>query len=1120
VKPLDPRVLPYLQPARFSLGLVLASSVLGALATIAQAVALGTLVVELLADPSGRLWLPPLVWLLIATLARGISSAMTDLAASRAAGQVSVNLRRLLVGQALAAIPAHETPDSAHSGSLGARSLLATRGVAATEPYFTKYLPTLVLAVVLPPLTLVTIGFLDLLSALIVVCTLPLIPVFAILIGLATKERSDRQWRALSQLAGYFLDVVRGLPTLIAYRRAKSQSERIQHITDSYRRSTLETLRIAFISSAALELIATISVALVAVTVGLRLAHGNLEFSTALIVLLLAPEAYWPLRRVGAEFHAAAEGTSTLTQIHDLIEGQPVAVAGEGTMQLVATGPLVLTDVSVGYGPKLILDQITATIPDRGLTTITGPSGCGKSTLLAALTGDLPLRGGTMTINGSDLATSDWAQQVAHVGQRPWLQTGSVEENVRIGNPTATSAEVLNALSRVELNLPLDTPVGENGRLLSAGQRARLALARVVVSTRPWVILDEPTAHLDQATEQALLTTLLELARERAVITVAHRPALVDAADLVLALPQLQTIEDPPPGPAVLSAALTERPVRKPAPPTPAIRKRRTGLDALGIMLSVMAASFGVALTATAGWLIARAAEQPPILYLMVAIVSVRLFGLGRPAWRYAERLVTHDDALHRLAEYRASVYDVLIPLTPARLGRHRGDLLTSIVDDVDSLVDQRLRVRQPVITWLGTTLLAAGTAALIWAPATLWILAVSIFGGLVIWSVARWSASSHEPAAVAARAQLSTTIVETMTHARSLALWQHDKAALAALDQVGRRGATATERASVGAALGRGMALLLGAVGTLGIVTTGASALANQELSGPMMALLLLIPIALVDVLAPLADAGGLSIRTAAARERVDALSRIQPATTEPTHPEMVRAPVAIELNGVSTGWTNEPVIRDISVQLPLGKHLGVVGPSGCGKSTLAALLLRFLPALQGDYRLGQVDVARLTGDEVRRHVGLVDDDPHVFASNLAENIRLARPEATDAEISTALQAAHLGPWVRDLPAGLETRVGEGGLQVSGGERARIGLARAILAELPVLVLDEPTAHLDAATAQDVTTDLLRASKGRTLVWITHTSVGLDQMDQVLELADNSGVSAESPEPLLVRPR
>lgn len=1109
MKPLDPRVLPYLRPARFSLSLVMVGSVLTGLATIAQAFALGTFVVAFLTDPSGSDWQLALLWLLVATATRGIVSGVADLAAARAAGQVSVNLRRLLVVHSLEQ-QNHETK----SDSVGARSLLATRGVAATEPYFTRYLPTLVLALALPPLTLVAIGSQDLWSAVIVLCTLPLIPVFAVLIGLATKQKSDRQWKALSQLAGYFLDVVRGLPTLVAHRRAKTQSSRVRAITDSYRRSTLETLKVAFISSAVLELIATISVALVAVTVGLRLAHGTMDFTTALIVLLLAPEAYWPLRRVGAEFHAAAEGTSTFTQIHDLLSDSATVESVDSSPAPLDGSPIIVDAVSLGHGDKLILHQLSATIPSTGMTVITGPSGCGKTTLLAALTGELPLRDGRMSIGGMDLQGPAWTQQVAHVGQRPWIQTGTIEDNVRIGHPTAGTDEIRDALNRVDLSLPMNTPVGEDGRLLSAGQRARLALARVVISPRRWVVLDEPTAHLDRATEELLLTSLRELAVDRAVITVAHRPALVEAADLVISLPSREQTRSTP-------HAHPPAPVRRATTPTtPEVSTRRWGQDKLGVFLSTMAASFGVALTATAGWLIARAAEQPPILYLMVAIVAVRMFGLGRPAWHYAERLVTHDDALRQLAEYRANVYDLLIPLTPARLGRHRGDLLTSVVDDVDSLVDERLRVRQPLITWIGTTLIAAGVAILIWPPAAFWIATTSLVGGTVIWSTAKWSATQNEPTVVSARAQLSAIIVETLTHTRSLVLWQRDAEAVAALDAVGRKGAAAADRAAIGLAIARALALMTGAIGTLAIAHSGAAAMASNDISGPMMALLLLIPIALVDVLAPLADAGGLSVRTTAARERVDALASIPAAVSDPEWPEIVRPPAEITLAGVNTGWTDEVVLRDVNVELPLGKHLGVVGPSGCGKSTLAALLLRFLPALQGSYGLGGVDVSQLTGDDVRRHVGLVDDDPYVFASTVAENIRLARPDANDDEVIAALQAAHLGNWISELPSGLDTRVGEGAMQVSGGERARIGLARAILADLPVLVLDEPTAHLDSATAREVAADLLKASKGRSLVWITHTEVGLDQMDEILELTDHPSVPVEHEGPELVRLR
>jgi ATP-binding cassette subfamily C protein CydCD len=1109
VKPLDPRVLPYLQPARYALAVVMASAIMSGIATIAQAFALGTLVVELLADPGGSNWHAPLWWLLVATAIRGISSAASDLAASHAAGQVSVNLRRLLVVHAL-----KERDSTDGSDSVGARSLLATRGVAATEPYFTSYLPTLVLALALPPLTLVAIGSQDLLSAVIVICTLPLIPVFAILIGLATKEKSDRQWKALSQLAGYFLDVVKGLPTLIVYRRARTQSRRVREITDSYRRSTLETLKIAFISSAALELIATISVALVAVTVGLRLAHGTMDFTTALIVLLLAPEAYWPLRRVGAEFHAAAEGTSTFAQIHELLNNSSNTETTELASAPRGEHPIVLEGVRLGYGDKLILDDLSATIPSKGLTTITGPSGCGKTTLLSALTGELPIQDGGLSLGGMRLSDPAWTHQVAYMGQRPWIQTGTIEENVRIGNPTASPNEIHDALRRVDLALPLDTQVGEDGHLLSAGQRARLALARVVISPRRWVILDEPTAHLDDATEELLLTTLKELARDRAVITVAHRPAVVEAADVVIPLPAREPVRSTPL--PQIPAPVRREPARAASEPSP----HRRGQEALGSFLSVMAATFGVALTATAGWLIARAAEQPPILYLMVAIVSVRMFGLGRPAWRYVERLVTHDDALRKLAEYRASVYDLLIPLTPARLGRHRGDLLTSIVDDVDSLVDERLRVRQPLITWFGTTALAAAVAALIWPPAGGWIAVTSLLGGALIWWLAKLSAIRNEPASVSARAQLSAVIVESLSHSRDLVLWQRDAAAVSELDAIGGRGAAAAERAAAGLTVARALALLIGALGTLAVAFSASSALSNQEFSGPMMALLLLLPIALVDVLSPLADAGGLSVRTKAARERVEALATVTPAVTDPDVPRSIEAPADITLSGISTGWTKTAVIEDIDVNLPLGRHLGVVGPSGCGKSTLAALLLRFLPALRGSYLLGGVEVSDLTGDEVRRHIGLVDDDPHIFSSNVVENIRLARPDASDAEVIAALQAAHLSNWISELPAGLDTRIGEGALQVSGGERARIGLARAILSDPPVLVLDEPTAHLDSATAREVTADLLQASQGRSLVWITHTDVGLDQMDEVLEIADGSPRTVESEEPELIRLR
>ncbi|HNO38980.1 MAG TPA: thiol reductant ABC exporter subunit CydD, partial [Marmoricola sp.] len=1041
-----------------------------------------------------------------------MASGTADLAASHAAGRVGVGLRHQLLEHAL------RRPNRAESDhSVGELSLLATRGVVATEPYFTRYLPALVLALLLPPLTVLAIASQDLWSAVIVICTLPLIPIFAVLIGLATRDRADRQWRTLNQLAGYFLDVVKGLPTLVAYRRARPQIHRIKAITDQYRRTTLDTLRIAFVSSAALELIATISVALVAVTVGLRLAHGNLDFATALIVLLLAPEAYWPLRRVGAEFHAAAEGTTTFEQIRKVLDQSSGDRPSTPPRQGVHDG-LELRGVCFSYGDNQILSDVTAYLPSTGLTVITGPSGCGKSTLLEILSGELAPDHGSVTAAGVQPGQDDWPHQVAHVGQRPWIKSGTVADNVRIGSPMATPEQVREALDRVGLGLQPDAQVGEDGRLLSAGQRARLALARVVISSRPWVILDEPTAHLDQKTEESLLQTLRELATERAVITVAHRPALIEAADLTLPLPPRN--HEPVGNQAPTSPTASSTPVAELVPSPEPGRNLTRAKSLLGGFLATMASSFGVALTATAGWLIARAAEQPPILYLMVAIVSVRMFGLGRPAWSYAERLVTHDSALRQLAAYRASVYEVLIPLTPARLGLRRGDLLASIVDDVDALVDHQLRVRQPVIAWLGTTALAIAVAVLVWLPAA-WLVGIaSLVGGTLVWLIARMAASRTEPIKVAARAELSAAVVETLTHAPSLRLWNQEEVAVSAVDLLGRKAARASDQTNVGLASARALALVVGAMGAIGIAFGGATALVDNTLSAPMLALLIMIPIALVDVLSPLADAGSLSVHTTAARNRVSDLERAQPAVTDPSVSRGSTGPASIRLDEVGTGWDQTTVINGLSLNIPPGRHLGVVGPSGCGKSTLAALLLRFLPTHSGSYLLGEQDVVDLTGDEVRRRIGLVDDDPHVFASNVAENIRLARPGATDAELVAALGAAHLNLWINELPAGLDTRIGEGGVQVSGGERARIGLARAILADPPVLVLDEPTAHLDTATAQGVTDDLLRASTTKSLVWITHTEVGLDQMDQVLEMNDPAGLPESLAGSVLVRPR
>jgi len=954
---------------------------------------------------------------------------------------------------------------------------------------------------VLPVLAVVATATQDVLSAVIELATLPLLPVFGALVGLATRDRAEKQWRALASLSGHFVDVMRGLPTLVAFRRATAQSGTIRQVTHRYRRATLDTLRIAFASSAILELVATLSVALVAVTVGVRLAAGHLDLRTALVVLLLAPEAYWPLRKVGAEFHAAAEGGATFEEI-SAIETVPDSGA-----EAPGAGPIRISGLSVVYGERRLpaLELMDATIPDRGLTVVTGPSGCGKSTLLSAVMGLVEPRAGRITVGGLDVPGPQWQAQISWLPQRPMFVAGSIADNVRLGAPAASDHEVWSALAEVGLThrvaaLPdgIDRPVGEDARLLSAGERARLALARVVAADRPWVLLDEPTAHLDALTERIITHTLARLARDRAVVVVSHRPAILSLADQVVSL----AAREAAPGPlAQLPMAGPTRPSVRPdladaVPDAPV----RSGF-VIATLLAAAASLSGAALTATAGWLIVKASEHPPVLTMLVAIVGVRTFGLARPALRYVERLRSHDQALRLLAERRVQVYDAVVPLTPGALGRRRGDVLASIVDDVESVLDRQLRVRIPVRSGLLVMLVASAVAAWLLPAAGVVVALTCVVGVGLAWTVASQGGRHAGRAAVHARAALAAGAAELVQLAPELVMWQAQEPAVAGVLRRGREVARA--RVAAATALGVARALVLGTVaaGMLAMTAVTAPAAAEGRLSGPMLALLVLTPLALLDVLAPFADAGAVSVAARAAEQRLRELEARPPAVRPTADPRPLPPGSDLRVRDLRLGWPGTDVIAGLDLTLPAGTRLGVVGPSGSGKSTLGAALLRFVDPVGGRIELDAMPFDCLDPDDVRRTVGLVDDDPHVFASTLAANLRLARPSASDADLVEALASAHLDPWFAGLPDGLDTWLGDGHAQVSGGERARLALARSVLADPRVLVLDEPTAHLDAATAEEVTHDLLEGARGRTVVWITHEEVGLDRMDKVLRL-------------------
>lgn len=1103
MRPTDPRVRRQLRPARRSLAGVVAGGAAGSVLVIVQAWVVTGLVVAALADPLDDARVSRWAVAAVAVLAARAATGWTvDVLAARAAAAVGTDLRRRLVRAVLGG--------AAGSRSSGELAVLATRGVSAAEPYLTRYLPALVLATFLPALTVVVIATQDLLSALIVACTLPLVPLFGALVGLATRDRAASQWRAMSSLSGHFVDVMRGLPTLVAFRRARAQSATIREITDRYRRATLGTLRLAFASSAVLELVATLSVALVAVVVGVRLAAGDLDLGTGLLVLLLAPEAYWPLRRVGAEFHASAEGVATFEAVDALVDQAP---RGEGAA---APGDLEVSGLTVLHADRTApaLAGFTAVFPDRGVTLLTGPSGCGKTTLLTVLAGLVPPTEGRLAAGGVPVGGAAWRRRVSFLPQRPVFVSGSIADNLRLAAPGADDERLWSVLRRVALEervraLPhgLDELVGEDGATLSAGERARLALARVVLAERPWVLLDEPTAHLDELTEQIIADTVVELGRTSGVVVVTHRPALVALADQVLVMAPPRGHRTAAPGGSAVAShrPVAVRPATDPTPAAPAASRR--GLLA-STVVGALASASGVALTATAGWLIVQASAHPPVLTLLVAVVAVRTFGLARPVLRYVERLRSHDIALRLLAERRVQVYDAVVPLTPGRLGRRRGDLLASVVDDVDSVVDRELRVRMPV---RGFVMVAAGAtlvAALMLPVAGAVVGGTCLVAGGAAYLLARVGADRAERTAVVSRAALSERVVEVTQVAPELAMWQAEEAATDLVAAQSRRLTGSAVRAASWLAGARAVTLLAVGVGVAATAVLAAPAAADGSVTGPVLALLVLLPLALADVALPLADAGALAARTRAAEQRLAALESTSPAVDETAEPLPAMGPHHVDVTGVVAGWDDTAALRDLSLTLGEGERVAIIGPSGSGKSTLAALMLRFVDPWVGRVALGGVPVRSLALDDVRRLVGLVDDDPHVFASTLAENVRLARPDADDDAVEAALRQARLGAWLDGLPDGLDTWLGDGHGQVSGGERARIGLARSMLADQPVLVLDEPTAHLDHAAAEQIAREVLgkRRVGARSVLWITHGTVGLDLVDRVLDITECGG--------------
>ena len=1065
--------------ALYGLGILAAARALG-LVLIAEAVARG--IAGLAASgadasgPSPEVTRTILILGAAGALLRAGAEWATSVVARRVATAVKRDLRRRL-WQRIA--------DGERSG--GGTAVLAADGLDDLDDYFNQSLPALIAATVVPLLVGARILGADWLSALIIVITVPLVPLFMILIGKHTQQRTDAALTALTRLADHLTELARGLPVLVGLGRVDEQTRALDGIQRRYRQRTEETLRWAFLSALALELIATISVAVVAVFLGLRLLNGTMALEPALIALILAPECFTALRDVGTAFHASQDGLSALERAKALLTR-----ASRRDVRTSSATPMRVDGLTVTYPGRSTPALRAVTTGLAGITAVTGPSGAGKSTLLGALAGVLPADAViTGAVRGVDPDAVAWASQAP----RAFAATPREELGLYGAGPDALGELGLAGLA--------DAAIAE----LSPGELRRLAVARALARVDAGarlLVLDEPTAHLDPAAAQLVRDAVLRRADRCVVVLASHEPDTLALADHSISVgthsgalrvdEEPSGIQDDP-----TSEGLSE--LEHPSESSSSFRSEQAAgartltlasllrphawLWAASMALSALAAGLAVALTAVSGWLIVRASVEEYIMYLLVAIVGVRAFGIGRAAGRYADRLVTHratflvTDAL-RLRLWRA--------IAARGAGSRRlldgGAPLDYLVTLVDDLRDQLPRVVPPIGAGL---LVVAGTivtAAFVTPQLTVFIAAVLIVAVVIASALAILSERDASAERVEARSAIMRQTAALASAADDLRGNGVTSGALRRLDEHARRLAAAERRAAWSAGLGAA------------VVTVATTMLAvlvpvlSPGLPAESASVVALLSLALLEPLAALVAAMHRAPALRALLRRLDTVLRPAPAPEwGESNPDAITR-LALEEVTIRYPGAAAPAVESVTAEVVRGRWLVLDGPSGSGKSTLLSAIMGALPVASGVILADSQPITRFAERAWRDRVAWCPQDAYVFDSTLRGNLLLAR-DRDDAPDDDALRAvlaqAGLAELLGTLDGDLDAPVGPGGSALSGGERQRLAVARALLTRAEMILLDEPTAHLDRPTAAAMMSDVRVATGDRIVVLVSH---------------------------------